>query len=94
MPYVDEDRAEALDAGGVPIESGDLAYLLAKQIDAFLGEDTMKWALINMVLGALEGVKFEFQCRVQREYEDAKLAKGGADPFERAVAEAGRAWTD
>ena len=87
MPYIPEKTAEALQDGrAVPATQGDLAYLIAAQIERYVAHDGgMSWGTISAVNGALIGVLFEWLLRVQKPYEEAKRIQGGVDPFKHAV---------
>lgn len=77
MPYIDEKARKSLDEGFTPINSGDLNYLVTKMITRYIASHQLNYALINDIVGALEGAKLEFYRRIVVPYEDRKIKING-----------------
>lgn len=85
MPYVTREAARRLGMGGAPSSAGDLAFLLSAEVERYVEAQGLGYQTIADVLGGLETTKKEFQDRVAKPYEAAKLSENGADPLCRAV---------
>lgn len=81
MPYVPPARARALDAGGTLLRSGDLAYVLSREIARYFEERELDYQGIADVRGAVAAALNEFERRVAEPYEQSKINQGGADPY-------------
>ncbi len=78
MPYIPQDDRRALtqDSPRVPKTAGELNFALTTVVRRYLGP-SYNYAVLNDVLGALEGCKLEFYREVVAPYEDAKKAQNG-----------------
>lgn len=78
MPYIPVERRRALLMSGAdPETSGELNYLITQSLMHYMQMRSVSYAVINEVLGALEGAKLEFYRRIAAPYENAKLAENG-----------------
>ena len=77
MPYIKQDRREALASGATPQNSGELNYVFTMIADKYISEHGLKYNYMNDVVGALEGAKMEFNRRVMASYEDTKIEENG-----------------
>lgn len=76
MPYVTSERRDYLDAGGDPMDTGDLTYVITKLLLKFLGK-TPRHADYNAVVGVLECAKLEMYRRRIAPYEGFKIMENG-----------------
>lgn len=75
MPYIPQDlRADAMEN---PTCSGDLNFAITTLLISYASYHILSYAVINDVLGALEGAKAEFYRRVAVPYEDMKIEENG-----------------
>lgn len=78
MPYLTEERKAEIDAGARPEVGGELNYAVTKLLVQFLQDNgPVNYALLNEVVGAVDGAKAEFQRRVVAPYEDTKIEQNG-----------------
>ncbi len=80
MPYIKPEDRGALDhsiANCIPRDAGELQYVIARIIKQHLATRTMRYQVLNDVIGALEGAKLEFYRRVVAPYEETKRAQNG-----------------
>ena len=86
MPYVRDESAARIQAGGRPITTGELNYALTLVIIQYCLDRGLCYDTINDVVGALEGAKAEFQRRVVAPYEnDCIMENGDVYPVELTV---------
>jgi len=82
VPYIEQDLRKAYNveplADCSPMSAGDLQYCVAKLIGNMLRVRTMRYQVLNDVIGALEGAKLEFYRTVVVPYENGKMADNGA----------------
>jgi hypothetical protein len=76
MPYIREKDRGSVEQKGARL-AGELNYLFTCEIIQFLRDRPLSYALINDVLGALEGAKLEFVRRIVNPYEDKKIEENG-----------------
>ncbi len=76
MPYIKSRRREDLDTYDFPYTSGELNYVLTKEIIDYMGESP-NYMKFNEVMGVLECVKQELYRRLVAPYEDKKCAENG-----------------
>lgn len=76
MPYITPERRFAL-SEEEPQTAGELNYLLTCLVKNYVTDHGLNYAIINDVVGALEGCKAEFQRRVVAPYEDKKIVENG-----------------
>jgi hypothetical protein len=74
MPYVKKIDRARLDAGGEPTNTGELNYVITRQLDAYLARKGVRYANLNEVVGVLECAKLEIYRRIVAIYEDRKIA--------------------
>ena len=76
MPYIKEEDRGLVEQKGARV-AGELNYRFTCEIVQFLRDRPLSYALINDVLGALEGAKLEFVRRIVNPYEDKKIEENG-----------------
>ena len=77
MPYIKQERREALRAGEKPRDPGELNYAITVLADSYLKEKGLNYAHLNEVIGALDCAKLELYRRVAAPYEDEKITQNG-----------------
>lgn len=80
MPYIKQERREALASGEVAasdLTAGDLNYLLTATVLGYLSAKPKNYESINSVVGALEACKLEFYRRLAAPYEAIKAHENG-----------------
>jgi hypothetical protein len=78
MPYVSQEIRHALDSGDEePRTVGDLHYLIASLIDAYLGDHDHSYETFNGVIGVLACAQQEVYRRIVVPYEQHKLLING-----------------
>lgn len=78
MPYIKKEDRLDLDAGSIPHDPGELAYVLSQILDDYLlGNGHISYARHAEVVGVLETLKLEFYRRFTGPYEDRKRAENG-----------------
>ncbi|WP_411971131.1 DUF6899 family protein [Halomonas rhizosphaerae] len=78
MPYIDQDRREALNSGSKPETAGELNYLVTRLVDAYVvSHGGLRYSRINEVVGVLECAKLEAYRRLAGPYEDRKAREAG-----------------
>lgn len=77
MPYIRQERREALDSGDQSASSGELNYVITSSIRNYLRSRGVSYQYINDVLGALEAAKLEFYRRIVIPYESKKIVENG-----------------
>lgn len=80
MPYITNPRKAAVNEWGAT-EPGDLAYLLAREIDIYCRDKKMNYEEYAKLVGVLETLKLEIFNRFVGPYEAGKLGDNG-DVFE------------
>lgn len=83
MPYIPEDRRDALENGEPAMTVGELNFQFTVLSLDYLNTHGVDYARLNDVVGALESAKAEFQRRVVAPYEDTKIEENG-DVYEYA----------
>ncbi len=86
MPYVDPEAAARL-ASGLTVphmdNAGELNYVLTQVVVSYLHEragdtfETVRYAMLNDIVGAMAGALAEFQRRVVAPYEQRRAAENG-----------------
>lgn len=82
MPYIKEERRDALHEGGSleaayeTQSAGELNYCFTMLAGAYWAAHP-NYQGINDIIGALEGAKMEFYRRVAVPYEDKKIQENG-----------------
>jgi len=81
MPYITQERREALFVGPEPdaeaLNGGELNYMLTLVCLDYWKRMGQRYAQINDILGALEGAKLEFYRRVAVPFEERKREANG-----------------
>lgn len=80
MPYIKQERREALQAGLVEakdLSAGDLNFLITGLLKMFLLSKPPSYENLNAAVGALECAKIELYRRIAAPYEDFKIATNG-----------------
>ena len=78
MPYIKQERREAIHAGAKPQDAGELNFAITVLVDNYLrGKGDLRYAHLNEVIGAMDCAKLEFYRRVAAPYEDKKIAEAG-----------------
>jgi uncharacterized protein DUF6899 len=78
MPYIKQERREAILAGAKPQDAGELNFAITTLVDDYLkGKGDIRYAHLNEVIGALDCAKLELYRRVAAPYEDKKREESG-----------------
>ena len=77
MPYIKKERREELDKGDIPVNAGELNYLITQQLTKYIFINGESYKIYNDVMGALEGAKLELYRRKIVPYENRKMAENG-----------------
>lgn len=83
MPYLSENEKELISkCGRPPINAGELTYAIQQQIKRYLdhrrqSDAGVRYADLAVVMGSLEGARFDFEMRVVEPYERAKREING-----------------
>ncbi len=77
MPYINEFDREDLDNGDMPLNAGELNYVITSIIDDYICDQGKSYNAMNEVIGALECAKLEMYRRVCAPYEDEKNEQNG-----------------
>lgn len=78
MPYIQQERREAILAGEEPQDAGELNFAITILVDNYLkGKGGIRYAHLNEVIGAMDCAKLELYRRVAAPYEDKKIAESG-----------------
>ncbi len=78
MPYINQERRDAILAGADPKDAGELNFAITILVDKYLqNKGGLRYAHINEVVGAMECAKLELYRRLAVPYEDQKIAEAG-----------------
>jgi hypothetical protein len=78
MPYIKQERREAILAGATPQDAGELNFAITVLVDGYLkNKGAIKYSNLNEVIGALDCAKLELYRRVAVPYEDKKIEENG-----------------
>ena len=77
MPYIRQERRDAILAGAKPQDAGELNFAISVLVDNYLKDKGIKYAHLNEVIGALDCAKLELYRRVAAPYEDEKIKQNG-----------------
>ena len=78
MPYIKQERREAILKGDKPQDAGELNFAITMLMDNYLKDKGgVRYALLNEVIGAVDCAKLEFYRRVAAPYEDQKVSENG-----------------
>ena len=77
MPYIKQERRDAIAGGDAPKDAGELNFALTNIVDRYLQNRGLRYVHINEAVGALECAKLEFYRRIAVPYEDQKMKESG-----------------
>jgi len=77
MPYINQERRDAIKSFNDPRTAGELNYVLTGICRDYWHKLGPNYATINDIIGALEGAKLEFYRRVAVPYEEQKIKDNG-----------------
>lgn len=77
MPYIEMGIRESLEQGRKPVLTGELNYVISKEIDGYITRKGLGYAAINDVLGVLVCIQLEVYRRIAAPYEDKKARENG-----------------
>ena len=77
MPYIRKEMRDSIDNGHAPTNSGELNYLITRNLDAYIAAHGLTYDTLNSIVGVLECAKMELYRRVAAPYEDSKLQDNG-----------------
>ena len=78
MPYIKQERREAILKGEKPQDAGELNFAITMLVDNYLKEKGgVRYAQLNEVIGAMDCAKLELYRRVAAPYEDKKIEENG-----------------
>lgn len=67
----------SLEDGRKPVLTGELNYVLSKEIDGYITRKGLGYAAINDVMGVLACIQAEVYRRIAAPYEDQKAIANG-----------------
>lgn len=78
MPYIKQERRQAIQSGAEPQDAGELNFAITIVVDKYLqNKGGLRYAHINEVVGAMECAKLELYRRIAVPYEDQKIKESG-----------------
>ena len=78
MPYIKQERRDAIRAGAKPLDAGELNFAITLLVDDYLkAKGAIRYAHLNEVVGAMDCAKLELYRRVAVPYEDQKIGENG-----------------
>jgi hypothetical protein len=78
MPYIEQERRNAILAGAKPQNAGELNFAITVVVDNYLQEKGgIRYGHLNEVVGAMECAKLELYRRLAAPYEDTKIREAG-----------------
>lgn len=78
MPYIKKESKEQLKLDIVPMNAGELNYVITKLMNYYIKHVKKEsYQAYNDCLGALEGAKLELYRRKIAPYEDKKIKENG-----------------
>lgn len=78
MPYIKQERRDAIRAGAKPQDAGELNFAISILVDDYLKDKgPLRYAHLNEVVGAIDCAKLELYRRVAVPYEDQKIEENG-----------------
>ena len=78
MPYIPQERRQAILAGAKPQDAGELNFAITVLVDNYLNDKGgIRYAHLNEVMGAMDCAKLELYRRVVAPYEDKKIGESG-----------------
>jgi len=87
MPYIKQERRQAILSGAEPQDAGELNFAITIVVDKYLQhKGGLRYAHINEVVGAMECAKLELYRRIAVPYEDQKIKESG-DVYKSSASE-------
>jgi hypothetical protein len=78
MPYIKQERRDAILGGARPQDAGELNFAITVLVDNYLmDKGEIRYLHLNEVMGAMDCAKLELYRRVAAPYEDKKIAEAG-----------------
>lgn len=77
MPYIKQERRDALENGDDLHSVGELNYSLTQLLLEYANIFGHNYSTYNAIIGALECAKMEFYRRVINDYENDKMLENG-----------------
>lgn len=78
MPYIKQERRDAILAGAKPLDAGELNFAISVLVDNYLKDrGEIKYSHLNEVVGAIDCAKLELYRRIAAPYEDKKIEENG-----------------
>ena len=78
MPYIKQERREAILAGSPPQDAGELNFAITTLVDNYLKDKGgIRYSRLNEVVGAMDCAKLELYRRIAAPYEDKKIEENG-----------------
>ncbi len=78
MPYIKQERRQAILAGARPQDAGELNFAITILVDNYLKDKGgIRYGHLNEVIGAMDCAKLELYRRVAAPYEDKKIKESG-----------------
>jgi hypothetical protein len=78
MPYIKQERRDAICAGARPQDAGELNFAITVLVDNYLSDKgAIRYGHLNEVIGAIDCAKLELYRRVLAPYEDQKIQENG-----------------
>jgi hypothetical protein len=77
MPYIKQYLRDEIENGSIPIDAGQLNYVITSLCNLYLEEIGKTYTSINEVVGVLECAKLELYRRIAAPYEDEKIKENG-----------------
>lgn len=83
MPYIKQERRAEIATKCNPLaeNAGELNFAITMLLIGYCVRNGLNYQRINDCVGALEGAKMEFYCRVAAPYEDTKIVENGDLPY-------------
>jgi hypothetical protein len=78
MPYIKQERRDAILAGAKPQDAGELNFAISTLVDNYLKDKGgIRYSHLNEVVGAMDCAKLELYRRIAAPYEDKKIEENG-----------------
>ena len=77
MPYIKQEDRDLVEQTNLPMNAGQLNYLITKMIHSYIERAGGNYQAHNDVIGALEACKMELYRRKTASYEDLKINENG-----------------
>jgi hypothetical protein len=78
VPYIKQERRDAILAGAKPQDPGELNFAITVIVDNYLQDKgEIRYSHLNEVIGAMECSKLELYRRLAAPYEDEKMKESG-----------------